>query len=347
MSRPTNAGDARNGRLDWVDYAKGIGILLVVYGHVMIGVHGADMNMPEWLFNLSNDLVYGFHMPLFFLLSGLFAEKSVAKGFLKGLAPKCATLVLPYFVWSLIQGSVGVLLSNYKNSAMGWGQLVQIVYIPIAQFWFLYVLFLVFVLYFALRTALNARAILALSVAAYFLAPYLHTWAFPQLAENFVFFALGSVLMGVINGKIGAATRISSRTVWVALAAFAAVNAVYLFTPLRSYTFVKLAVALAGIGLTLAAASVWAGKGRARLLLVLGGASMSIYLMHILVGSGTRIILAKVFGMHDIAVHVLLGTLLGTALPLAADLILSRLGIGSLLLGKPPKRKWPRNSAAA
>lgn len=45
-------------RLDWVDVARGVGILAVVAGHV-------------WTRGPLRDAVYSFHMPLFFLLSGM------------------------------------------------------------------------------------------------------------------------------------------------------------------------------------------------------------------------------------------------------------------------------------
>ena len=45
----------KSGRIEWVDYAKGITILLVIVGHTCGGVlRGA---------------IYSFHMPLFFILS--------------------------------------------------------------------------------------------------------------------------------------------------------------------------------------------------------------------------------------------------------------------------------------
>jgi len=51
-------------RIGWVDAAKGIGILLVVLGHNQI-------NSSIHLFHL---LIYSFHMPLFFTLSGMFLK---------------------------------------------------------------------------------------------------------------------------------------------------------------------------------------------------------------------------------------------------------------------------------
>jgi fucose 4-O-acetylase-like acetyltransferase len=52
-------------RIEWVDAARGIGIVAVVVGHV-------------WTKGVLRDAVYSFHMPLFFLLSGyLFAPRPV------------------------------------------------------------------------------------------------------------------------------------------------------------------------------------------------------------------------------------------------------------------------------
>ncbi len=43
-------------RIEWVDIARGIGIILVILGHIGIGKVGK--------------FIYSFHIPLFFFLSG-------------------------------------------------------------------------------------------------------------------------------------------------------------------------------------------------------------------------------------------------------------------------------------
>lgn len=48
-------------RLDWVDVARGLGIIAVVIGHV-------------WTRGPVRDAMYSFHMPLFFLLSGMLSR---------------------------------------------------------------------------------------------------------------------------------------------------------------------------------------------------------------------------------------------------------------------------------
>lgn len=130
----------------WVDYAKAIGIILVVYGHVARGVFNAGLPMDEGTYLLVDSIIYSFHMPLFFFLSGLFFYDSLMKRGKAGLiVNKVDTVVYPFIVWSLLQGLIEVALSNYTNGEVTLGQVFSLLWSPRAQFWFLYALFLVFV----------------------------------------------------------------------------------------------------------------------------------------------------------------------------------------------------------
>ncbi len=129
----------------WVDYAKAIGIILVVYGHVARGVFNAGLPMDEGEFVLVDSIIYSFHMPLFFFLSGLFFFDSLQKRGRGGLIiNKVDTIVYPFIVWSLLQGLFEVVLSNYTNGQVTLTEVFSLLWMPRAQFWFLYALFLVF-----------------------------------------------------------------------------------------------------------------------------------------------------------------------------------------------------------
>lgn len=72
----------QEGRIEWMDAAKGYGILLVVFAHLGIGA------IPTSYLN-------SFYMPLFFFLSGyVFSPKCEAKRFLHN---KTKSILLPYF----------------------------------------------------------------------------------------------------------------------------------------------------------------------------------------------------------------------------------------------------------
>lgn len=128
------------------DYAKGIGIILVVYGHVVRGLMNAGLPMDKALHGLVDSIIYSFHMPLFFFLSGLFLLGSLAKRGWGGLVlSKVDTIFYPYIVWSLIQGLIEVALSGSTNGNVTLEQVFSLLWQPRAQFWFLYTLFAVFV----------------------------------------------------------------------------------------------------------------------------------------------------------------------------------------------------------
>ena len=69
-------------RIKWIDTAKGIGLLLVILGHLHVPY------MTTW--------IYTFHMPLFFFLSGVVFSGSKYT-FKEFLVKKIKSLVVPYF----------------------------------------------------------------------------------------------------------------------------------------------------------------------------------------------------------------------------------------------------------
>jgi len=77
-------------RYESVDCAKGIGIMLVVFAHV-IATHNVGWKIEE--------IITSFHMPLFFVLSGMFfSRKSSFADFIVG---KINRLVVPFFFFYL------------------------------------------------------------------------------------------------------------------------------------------------------------------------------------------------------------------------------------------------------
>lgn len=109
-------------RLQWLDTAKGIAILLMVLGHSSI---------PSILSNF----IWAFHMPLFFIASGWTTnrQKTDFIGFTKR---KFRTLLVPFFVYSLV-----VLLIQIPQ---GWVDFNHWIYNGWGAYalWFIPVLFL-------------------------------------------------------------------------------------------------------------------------------------------------------------------------------------------------------------
>lgn len=83
-------------RVSWIDVAKGLGIVLVSFGHLRNG-DGQSVWLP--VLDGPIDAVYLFHMPLFFFLGGLVF--SARRPFPQFLARKAHTLLVPYYLFSL------------------------------------------------------------------------------------------------------------------------------------------------------------------------------------------------------------------------------------------------------
>jgi fucose 4-O-acetylase-like acetyltransferase len=323
---------ATGGRDAWVDYAKAIGIVLVVYGHVARGVFNAGIPMDVPLYEQVDSIIYSFHMPLFFFLSGIFFFHSLHRRGPAALAAnKMDTILYPYILWSLIQGLTEVWLSRFTNGKVPLTEVLAL-WDPRAQFWFLYALFLVIltaILVYRRDTRVLILGVLALAALAYVfqvsIPSALHS---DYVAKNFIFFALG-VWFNTVKDRL---TSHPGR--WAAAGVIGFLAAQYLFHAELGMMhgdkgLASLLVAILSI-LAVASLSLWLARSPAAWVLALGGASMGIYLMHILAGSGARIILGRFLGVQDAGVHLLVGCLAGILLPMLAIWLLRRLGIGGL-----------------
>ena len=122
-------------RIEYLDIAKGIGILLVVLGH----------NDFEVISLFVQRLIYSFHMPLFFFLSGYFINASIPffdffkKRFNALMKPYLFTIFLIYFTSvSFEKMGFNTAITRTVKSLYGSGH-----YLDWVQLWFLPHLFVV------------------------------------------------------------------------------------------------------------------------------------------------------------------------------------------------------------
>ena len=126
-------------KLKWVDVAKGIAIILVVYGNVLDGLFNAGVTVPRY--HLQHDFIYSFHMPLFFVLSGLFAKRVLVLPKLQFFRRQGIALLYPYLLWSVVQSGIMLIMSKYTNGGLTSLEFLMIPLDPFGQFWYLYDLF--------------------------------------------------------------------------------------------------------------------------------------------------------------------------------------------------------------
>lgn len=89
-------------RLDYNDFAKVFGMLLIIWGHIK-------------LTGLSNEFVYAFHIPLFFFLSGMVFNKSKYASIQIFFWKKVKSLLYPYVVFSVLTWLVWAIYSYFRH----------------------------------------------------------------------------------------------------------------------------------------------------------------------------------------------------------------------------------------
>lgn len=316
-------------RLAWVDYAKGIGILLVVYGHVAREVYNAGIPFDESWFRLVDSMIYSFHMPLFFFLSGLFFVSSFEKkGPKKLVFSKLDTIVYPFIFWSLLQGGIELVLSNQTNGSISVSEVINL-WVPRAQFWFLYALFFIFALTAVLYTLArkNVLAICVIALAIFIFPIIISDVPATVFVSNYlIFFVLGVALQKYGENLLLVANYphifgVASLGLCLGLQYFAHFELEYNYTQGG-----PLGMALAVISiLSVCYLSKLFASLNCRLLALLGVYSMAIYLMHILAGSGVRIVLDKIFGQQSLTIHLVAGLVVATLAPIISALIADRI----------------------
>lgn len=134
-------------RIRWIDYAKGISIILVV-------LHHSISRNPEFVFYdpaliYINDTLKLFRMPLFFFVSGLFLYKTLERSLETVLKSRIATLVYLFALWGVIRYLFETvapyfLLGNERSAEDFKSILFH--FIDPYQFWFLYALAIYFLI---------------------------------------------------------------------------------------------------------------------------------------------------------------------------------------------------------
>lgn len=315
------------GRIAWIDDARGIGIALVVVGHVLRGLIAASILPDSPPVAFGDAWIYAFHMPLFFFLSGMFGPRNLDRPTRPFLQRELRSIAYPYLVWSVLQAGIQIVLAGHTNHAASVSDLLRIPWVPVMQFWFLYALFLIVLFVHALRRlGLSypqvALVTLVLEVATRFVS--LGSWGvLYEAVHNAPYFAFGAALGPALLSR--APTLRPGRAFAAASLGFAALAAC-IFAGLGPAGLVGYALASLGIA---SALSLAIGLGRERWLegiRTLGVHSLPIFVAHTLGSAFARIALRALFGVESAAVHLVAGVSAGLLLPVALAVACERLG---------------------
>ena len=100
-------------RLDYIDIAKALGMLTIMWGHIAIGK--------------TVTFVYAFHIPLFFFLSGMVFVQDKYPDFMSFVKRRIQTLIVPYIIYSFITWAVWAAFSYFTHAKVAnyWMPLLE------------------------------------------------------------------------------------------------------------------------------------------------------------------------------------------------------------------------------
>lgn len=144
-----------NKRYKHIDVAKGIGVLLVIVGHCLV-------------YKPVVSVIYSFHVPMFFVLSGLFVKTE--DNILEYTSKKIKQLIVPYLVFFCI-GALLTFIIPSTRSNIGFGRVFKgLIYADASEFavgpiWFLMCLFVCSVYFYILdKTIFRKNNVLLMAI---------------------------------------------------------------------------------------------------------------------------------------------------------------------------------------
>ncbi|APW62024.1 acyltransferase family protein [Paludisphaera borealis] len=341
------ASPPRPERITWIESARGLGIVLVVTKHILHGLAAHGLLTESPVARLWDSRYYNPQMALFFALSGLFAERLASRGGRVFLADKAATLLYPYFVWASLLGLVRIAVAVSAGRPAPVEYLLQLPVYPLMQFWFIYVLFFVSLLYFALRRAGFGPAVcVAVTLALHLFRPWgeenIQASTMPMLK---IFYYAPFYAVGALAGLHLPRLRIEGA--WRLAAVAATGVGVSLACALRGGLEdpplpVQTAVTLIGIAGLMALAALLSRLPALNFLRPLGRRSLEIYALHMFAVEGLRPLLADVLHIRNPAVHFIVALTVSILGSMAFVRLCERFGVKYAFRLPRPGKSGPR-----
>ncbi len=301
-------------RIDWVDYAKGICIILVVMMHSTLGVEKAAGEL-SWLSPFI-EWARPFRMPDFFLISGLFLAVRIDRPWRSYLDSKVLHFVYFYVLWMTIQ----FLLKGYgvfrDEGLAGVAEAYALGFIePYGTLWFIYLLALFFVAVKALR---RVPPVIVFAIAAVLeMAPIETGWmVIDEFAARFVYFYAGCWLAPQIFAFAAAVSRKPALPTVAGLFIWGTVNAYFVNAGWSTLPIVGLALGFIGAAAVVSMGVLLSKTRLAEPIRYSGENSIVIYLAFFLFMAATRTLMLKLGLIADLGTVSLLVTAAGVMGPI-------------------------------
>ncbi len=347
-----------NNRQSWIDYDRGISIILVTYRHAFEMMVNTGLKFNAYpLLEYMNVFLFGFRMPLFFITSGIFVSSTLEKkGFKSYNCSRFKTILYPMFIWGFLQISLQVAFAEHTNFSHKAFDFIWLIVDPrrTGQFWYLHTLFFVGMLYaflkikFKLNTGRQVGIGLLMYVSLAIIRQQKIYLGFAMdTLQYYVFFALGDLISGTIRNQEYKNIFSSLLLLMVLFPLFCLVQ--YNFATIniqhQSNYFIEhqmplffMAIALVGCAISINIAFILGKFNLMEFLRIVGYHSIHIYCMQIILMAALRTMLLRLAIPIPIPVLFSMLILTGILLPILVHNLLTKLNCWWLFL---PKKGTP------
>ena len=323
-------------RIKWIDDAKGFTALLVIIGHIANSHIKAETFLAQQgLMEIVHSFIYMFHMPLFMLLSGFMLYKAYCANReekRKNYILQLINIVWLYFFFALALWVAKMLFSAQVVANVGFKDLIRLPVDPIDETWYLYVLFFLYLLCYAIeklkfKEELKLGGLLIVSMIAEFLPLSLSSPWYRLLHYAFFFYC------GVYLAKKPEGFLIKKYVRHAYYIGAAVITALFFITgDMAHIKIVNLAVAFI---LSMAVVCIFMGQENSngivhKCLNCVGRYALEVYLLHTYVITVCRVILPKI-GIVQFVPNMLISFLLCVLVPIWAVIILKKIKLHTFI----------------
>jgi len=303
-------------RIGWVDFSKGICIILVVLLNTTYGVEKATGTVT--LFNSFNDWARPFRMPDFFFIAGLFLMRRIDRPWRSYLDTKVIHFAYFYIIWMTIWYVVR--LPQYIEAGGLEGALLLYLksYVePLGSLWFIYMLSVFFV---AAKLTRPLPVWLVFGVGALLHTLQIDTGSrvIDEFSSRFIYFYAGFVFapyafsIAQFMYKQKGAALITGLTIWAVL------NAWLVFGHYAQLPGISLILGFIGTGAVVTSGVLLSKTRLGNPVRYLGENTLVVFLSYFLFSVAARIILLKTGIVEDASLVVVLASFAGIIGPVIA-----------------------------
>jgi peptidoglycan/LPS O-acetylase OafA/YrhL len=322
-----------------IDTLRGIACLLLVSYHVIGGTCDQGLRIDHGPYRDASDILVYIRMPLFTFISGIvYAYRPFSGDTKKFITGKLRRLIVPMLVIGTAFALMQANIQGTHDSVQNW-YLLHI--LPVAHFWFIESLFLVFLVMIPLESFRVLQ-----SIKGFILAFLAATLLYLSNIDTNYFSITGAIylfpyfLSGLALERFSILEKLDQKVGYVLIGLVTAVLTLVAFDMIEITSKRAFLALIIGIVSCMALLII---KLKSSFLARIGYYSYAIYLYHIFFTAGSRILLNKL-GVYDVTAVLFLSIVLGIGGPILLEKLFDGTNLTRILfLGKSktdPSRLW-------